>query len=185
LLKLFRNRIYLNRKPKTDYVLRDDRFQSYIISFIVDRSVSKYGRSLSKETSSHNQNIHRAFHSEAQDPFRYALRRLKISKKLASDKNNSIEAVISLPNLQVTLRKPADLVPWDGNPRTHSDKQIVALMASIKELGFRVPIITNEEGIVLAGHGRLEAAQKLGLTEVPTIVAEGLTKTQQRAYVLS
>ena len=96
-----------------------------------------------------------------------------------------IEKPGQLQGLQVMWRKPSDLIPWEGNPRTHGDKQIVALMASIKQLGFQVPIIVNEEGVVLAGHGRLEAAQRLGLEEVPTIVAAGLTKTQQRAFVLS
>ena len=90
----------------------------------------------------------------------------------------------NLQNAQIFQRKPTDLIPWEGNPRTHSDKQIVALMASIEEFGFRVPIITNKEGVVLAGHGRLEAAQRLGLEEVPTIVADGLTKTQQRGFVV-
>lgn len=100
-------------------------------------------------------------------------------------KSAEIPKIESLQNAQIIQRKPANLIPWEGNPRTHSDKQIVALMASIKELGFRVPIITNEEGVVLAGHGRLEAAKRLELAEVPTIVAAGLTKTQQRAYVLA
>ncbi len=88
-------------------------------------------------------------------------------------------------NLEVVQRSPDALKPWEGNPRTHSEKQLVALMASIKGLGFRVPIITNEVGVVLAGHGRLEAAKRLKLAEVPTIIAAGLTKTQQRAYVLA
>ncbi len=107
------------------------------------------------------------------------------AKTKAPVKSAEIPKIESLQNAQIVQRKPADLAAWEGNPRTHSDKQIVALMASIKELGFRVPIITNEEGVVLAGHGRLEAAKRLELTEVPTIVAEGLTKTQQRAYVLA
>ncbi len=62
-----------------------------------------------------------------------------------------IEKTGQLQGLQVAWRKPSDLIPWEGNPRTHGDKQIVALMASIKQLGFQVPIITNEEGVVLAG----------------------------------
>lgn len=105
--------------------------------------------------------------------------------KNTAKKNHSTEAVKLLQDLQIIWRKPGEFTPWEGNPRTHSDKQIVALMASIKELGFRVPIIINEDGVVLAGHGRLEAAKRLGLEEVPTIVAAGLTKTQQRAYVLA
>ncbi len=107
------------------------------------------------------------------------------AKTKAPVKSAETPKIENLQNAQIIQRKPVDLIPWEGNPRTHSDKQIVALMASIKELGFRVPIITNEEGVVLAGHGRLEAAKRLELTEVPTITATGLTKTQQRAYVLA
>jgi DNA modification methylase len=84
----------------------------------------------------------------------------------------------------IALRKPSDLVPWEGNPRTHSEKQLTALMGSIKQLGFQVPVITNEDGIILAGHGRVEAAKRLGLKEIPTIVAAGLSKAEQRAFVL-
>ena len=107
------------------------------------------------------------------------------TKAKKSVKNPETLAVESLQNAQIVQRKPAELLPWEGNPRTHSEKQLVALMASIKELGFRVPIITNEEGVVLAGHGRLEAAKRLELVEVPTIVAAGLNKTQQRAFVVA
>ena len=107
-----------------------------------------------------------------------------MSKKNTTKKIDSIGAVKLPHDLQIVWRKPGDLTAWEGNPRKHSDKQIVALMAAIKKLGFRVPIITNPEGVVMAGHGRLEAAQRLGLEEVPTIVAEGLTKTQQRGFVV-
>lgn len=100
----------------------------------------------------------------------------KIKKSVKTPETLTVE---SLQNAQIVQRKPAELLPWEGNSRTHSEKQLVALMASIKELGFRVPIITNEEGVVLAGHGRLEAAKRLELLEVPTIVAAGLNKTQQ------
>lgn len=99
-------------------------------------------------------------------------------------KKNDAVGIKPPEELQIVWHKPDDLKPWEGNPRKHSDKQIVALMAAIKEFGFRVPIITNSDGVVLAGHGRLEAAKRLELKEVPTIVAEGLTKTQQRGFVV-
>lgn len=86
---------------------------------------------------------------------------------------------------QITFMSPSDLKPWEGNPRIHSEKQITVLMASIKKFGFLTPIIVNEGGIILAGHGRLEAAIRLDLKEVPTMVAHGLSKDQQRAFVLA
>lgn len=86
---------------------------------------------------------------------------------------------------ELLYRAPGDLKPWEGNAKKHDEKQIAALMASIQTFGFQTPVMVNEDNVVLAGHGRLEAAKRLGLKEVPTIVAAGLTKTQQRAYVLA
>jgi DNA modification methylase len=86
---------------------------------------------------------------------------------------------------QLLHRSPDELKPYPGNARKHDEKQLVTLMASIREFGFNTVITTNEEGMVLAGHGRLEAAKRLGLSSVPTRVIEGLTKAQQRAYVLA
>lgn len=94
--------------------------------------------------------------------------------------------VIELKPAQSLLhRSPDELKPYPGNARKHDEKQLAAIMASIKEFGFTTVIITNEDGMVLAGHGRLEAAKRLGLPSVPTRVIEGLTKPQQRAYVLA
>lgn len=103
------------------------------------------------------------------------------TKTKTKAKSADVPAIQTLKDAQITLRKPGDLKPWDGNPRIHSDKQIVALMASIKKLGFQVPIITNEDGVVLAGHGRLEAAQRLGLEEVPS-TSDGVLLTVTRFY---
>jgi DNA modification methylase len=85
----------------------------------------------------------------------------------------------------IVFRSPGELKPYEGNARLHDEKQIVAIMASIKEFGFTVAIIANEEGMVLAGHGRLEAAKRLGLATVPVRVVTGLTAKQQKAYVLA
>jgi hypothetical protein len=82
-------------------------------------------------------------------------------------------------------RPPNELIPYAGNARTHDEKQLAALMASVREFGFTGVIVTNEEGMVLAGNGRLEAAKRLGLKTVPTPIVAGLTKAQQRAYVLA
>ena len=78
----------------------------------------------------------------------------------------------------------SEIVPRDINPRTHSPEQIGQLRASIEEWGFTNPILIDEEGVIIAGHGRLEAAQGL-LTEIPTITISGLTDDQKRALVIA
>src|SRR3982750_3242565 len=76
----------------------------------------------------------------------------------------------------------ASLIPYSFNSRKHSDQQVNHLANSIKEFGFRVPILIDEGNVILAGHGRLEAAKKLGLQEVPTILVSELTVVQKKAY---
>jgi hypothetical protein len=83
-------------------------------------------------------------------------------------------------------RQPIDpLIPYARNARTHSDEQVAQIAASIKEWGWTIPILTDEEGGIIAGHGRVLAARKLGLTEAPVMVARGWTKTQKQAYILA
>ena len=77
------------------------------------------------------------------------------------------------------------LIPFAKNSRTHSPEQVAQIAASIKEWGFTSPILVDETGSILAGHGRLAAARKLGLETVPVMVAEGWTDTQKRAYVIA
>ncbi len=77
------------------------------------------------------------------------------------------------------------LVPYARNARTHSDEQIAEIAASIIEFGFTNPILVDSEAGVIAGHGRLLAARKLGLTEIPVIVLGHLTPLQRRAYILA
>ncbi|WP_372624741.1 site-specific DNA-methyltransferase [Falsiroseomonas sp.] len=79
----------------------------------------------------------------------------------------------------------ADLVPYARNARTHSDAQVAQIAASIREFGFTNPILTDGARGVIAGHGRLMAARKLGLQEVPTIELSHLSPAQRRAYVLA
>ena len=81
--------------------------------------------------------------------------------------------------------KPKDLVPYAKNSRTHSVVQIDQIVASINEFGFTNPILTDGKGSVIAGHGRLLAALKLGLETVPTISLEHLTAAQRRAYIIA
>ena len=82
-------------------------------------------------------------------------------------------------------RPPGDLHPWPGNPRTHSDKQLVKLKASIQKFGFTAPVLVEEAGLILSGHGRVQAAMDLGLATIPTRLIPGLTQAQKRAYVIA
>lgn len=77
------------------------------------------------------------------------------------------------------------LVPYEKNARTHSPEQVAQLRASIQEFGFTNPILVDGKDGVIAGHGRLEAARELGLTEVPVVVLDHLSPEQKRAYVLA
>src|SRR5580698_8191471 len=77
------------------------------------------------------------------------------------------------------------LIPYARNPRTHSDAQVAQIAASIAEFGFNNPILVDTKAGIIAGHGRLLAARKLGLTEVPVIVLDHLTEAQKRAYVIA
>lgn len=79
----------------------------------------------------------------------------------------------------------ADLIPYARNSRTHSEAQVAKIAASIREFGFLNPIITDGAHGIIAGHGRLLAAQKLGLDAVPIIEAAHLTDAQRRAYVIA
>ena len=77
------------------------------------------------------------------------------------------------------------LVPYARNARTHSEEQITQIAASILEFGFTQPILVDTKDGILAGHGRLRAAQKLSLAEVPVIVLDHLTEAQKRAYIIA
>jgi DNA modification methylase len=77
------------------------------------------------------------------------------------------------------------LIPYVRNSRTHSDAQIAQIAASIKEFGWTNPILVDAENGIIAGHGRLMAARKLGYTEVPVIELKDMTETQKRAYVIA
>lgn len=78
-----------------------------------------------------------------------------------------------------------DLIPYARNSRTHSDAQVAKLAASIREFGFLNPIITDGANGIVAGHGRVLAAQKLGLETLPCIEAGHLSEAQKRAYIIA
>jgi len=77
------------------------------------------------------------------------------------------------------------LIPYARNSRTHSDAQVAQIAASIKEWGFTTAVLVDEQGGLIAGHGRLMAARKLGMAQVPVMVAAGWTDAQKRAYIIA
>lgn len=83
-------------------------------------------------------------------------------------------------------RRPIDkLVPYARNSRTHSEEQVAQIAASMREWGWTNPVLVDEDGGIIAGHGRLLAARKLGLEEVPVMVANGWSEAQKRAYIIA
>ena len=86
---------------------------------------------------------------------------------------------------KIETRLVADLIPYAANSRTHSDAQVAQIAASIKEFGWTNPILIDGDNTIIAGHGRLLAARKLGMEEVPAIILDHLTKSQQRALVIA
>jgi len=87
--------------------------------------------------------------------------------------------------MDVISRSIADLIPYASNSRTHSDEQVAQIAASIKEFGFNNPILTDGDKGIIAGHGRILAARKLGLDTVPVIELSHLTDNQRKAYIIA
>jgi len=77
------------------------------------------------------------------------------------------------------------LVPYARNARTHSDEQVAQIAASIREWGWTTPVLVDEDGGIIAGHGRTLAAQRLQMAEVPVMVAKGWSDAKKRAYILA
>jgi ParB-like chromosome segregation protein Spo0J len=77
------------------------------------------------------------------------------------------------------------LIPYARNSRTHSEAQVTKIAASIREFGFLNPVIVDKDNGIVAGHGRVMAAKKLGMVDVPVIQADHLTEAQRRAYVIA
>jgi DNA modification methylase len=92
---------------------------------------------------------------------------------------------ISWPADKVERRKVSELVPYARNSRTHSPEQVSQIAASIGEWGWTMPILVDEAGGIIAGHGRIMAAQKLGLDDVPCMTATGWSEAKRRAYVIA
>ena len=85
----------------------------------------------------------------------------------------------------IVTRKVDALIPYIRNSRTHSDAQVAQIAASVREFGWTNPVLVDGENGIIAGHGRVLAARKLGMDEVPCIELAGLSDTQRRAYVIA
>jgi ParB-like chromosome segregation protein Spo0J len=92
---------------------------------------------------------------------------------------------IQTPTLQIESWSVDRLIPYARNARTHSEIQVKQIAASIAEFGFNNPVLADPDGGIIAGHGRILAAQALGLSHVPVIVLCHLTENQKRAFRLA
>jgi ParB-like chromosome segregation protein Spo0J len=90
-----------------------------------------------------------------------------------------------MTQLEIKYKKINELTAYAKNSRTHSDSQIEQLVASLKEFGFTNPILIDDKNGIVAGHGRIKAAQVLGMETVPTIKLGNLTDEQRRAYIIA
>ena len=86
-----------------------------------------------------------------------------------------------MSDLSIVYRDIGGLIPYVNNSRTHSDEQVKQVAASIREFGFTNPVLIDENSTVIAGHGRIMAANLLGLAQVPTITLAGLSDAQKKA----
>lgn len=100
-------------------------------------------------------------------------------------KDASARLPVTWPADTVERRPVIDLVPYAQNARTHSDEQVTAIAQSITRFGFTVPVLIDEGGGIIAGHGRVLAAKQLGLGDVPVMIARDWSVDQKRAYVLA
>lgn len=96
-----------------------------------------------------------------------------------------MDAVRNWPAERVELRRTSSLLPAARNARTHSEQQIAQIVSSMSEFGWTAPVLVDEAGQIIAGHGRVLAAQALGWDEVPVMVAGGWSDAQKRAYAIA
>lgn len=89
------------------------------------------------------------------------------------------------PAASVEMRAISELVPYAKNSRTHSPAQVDQIVASMREWGWTNPVLIDEEGMIIAGHGRILAAQKLGMADAPVMTARNWTASQKQAYVIA
>lgn len=122
---------------------------------------------------------------------RRVILRVRVLQSCASSKMTEYASNQSVAEKTVVLPKRFEhwqlerLRPYDKNPRTHSLGQIAKLVASLREYGFTNPILVDSKDGIVAGHGRLEAARAIGMSEVPVVVLDHLTDAQRRAYIIA
>ena len=90
-----------------------------------------------------------------------------------------------MTTLKIEYYPLSSLRPWQKNARTHSKKQLRQIADSIKEFGFTNPILIDDDASILAGHGRVEAAKQIGISDVPCVLLSSMSKAQKRAYVIA
>lgn len=95
------------------------------------------------------------------------------------------KVMTGMDNYKHEIKKSSDLIPYANNSRTHDDAQVNQIASSMKEWGFTNPILIDENDGIIAGHGRLQAAKKLGIEQIPCIVLEGLSEAQKKAYIIA
>jgi ParB-like chromosome segregation protein Spo0J len=87
--------------------------------------------------------------------------------------------------MKIEYKPTADLIPYARNSRTHTDAQVNQIASSIREFGFRVPVLVSGDNTIIAGHGRVLAALKLGIEEIPTVDGSDMDDIQRRMYVIA
>src|ERR687896_1147258 len=90
-----------------------------------------------------------------------------------------------MDDLEIAWRPLGELIPYARNPRTHSDAQVAQIAGSIREFGWTNPVLVDGANGIIAGHGRVMAARKLGLTRVPVIELAHLSEAQKKALILA
>src|SRR5882757_9117136 len=101
------------------------------------------------------------------------------------NEQNATHAEMARAGLQLEYWPLDRLIPYARNARTHSPAQVAEIAGSIRAFGFSNPILVGEGADIIAGHGRLAAARRLGLTEAPVIVLRGLTEVQRRQLAIA
>ena len=96
-----------------------------------------------------------------------------------------MEKTIMTEKLKIHYKNIEDLIPYARNSRMHNETQVAQIAASIKEFGWRNPVLVDGNNGIIAGHGRVLAARKLGITEIPTIDCSDMSEAQRRAYVIA
>src|SRR5215472_721235 len=121
----------------------------------------------------------------ARDRIQFPNRKKSTGARSTRSGRKSFDPPTPWPADQIERRTVAALIPYARNARRHRPSQIAEIKASIKEWGWTVPILIDEHDVIIAGHGRVLAAQELGIIDVPVVVARGWTEQQKRAYRLA